>query len=140
MPSLPRDASMMLLTMSSKRLAQLCSIPIGFCRADGSSDPSNKELLKPMMPCKGDLSSWDTMAMMEAFRSSKSLSFVMSWPMQMLPVVRPVGARHGVAVSRSTAVRLCWASSRPTSNNSTGACGAAVIALLAASWCKARQE
>mmetsp|Transcript_137311 Transcript_137311/g.325238 ORF Transcript_137311/g.325238 Transcript_137311/m.325238 type:complete len:240 (-) Transcript_137311:1089-1808(-) len=113
-----RDASIMLLTMSSSRIAELLIMARGFLAPLVVDSSSRSEWLRPMMPCNGDLSSCETMAIMEDFQSSMSFSFVMSCPMQIAPVGLPLLSTRVVAFTRSvtlavsrviskTSVRLC---------------------------------
>jgi hypothetical protein len=60
--------------MSNSRLAQFCIMDSGFLTLKGTSVSSNKLLLSPVMPCRGDFNSWLNMAMIEALRASRSCS------------------------------------------------------------------
>mmetsp|Transcript_75364 Transcript_75364/g.221007 ORF Transcript_75364/g.221007 Transcript_75364/m.221007 type:complete len:202 (+) Transcript_75364:2063-2668(+) len=93
------DASMMLLTMSRSLVAQLWISCSGFCTLSSMPGVSVIELLRPMMPCRGDFSSWLTMAIKLDFFCSISLMLVMSWPTQITPTMSPCGLTRGVAFS-----------------------------------------
>mmetsp|Transcript_73807 Transcript_73807/g.213795 ORF Transcript_73807/g.213795 Transcript_73807/m.213795 type:complete len:210 (+) Transcript_73807:2364-2993(+) len=95
------EMSMMLVTKSSKRLAQLfmswhglwTALRFWFRRMFS---------LRPMMPCSGDRSSCVTVAANCDFLTSNSRNDVISWPMQITPMIAPSGPNLGAALSMKT--------------------------------------
>mmetsp|Transcript_75074 Transcript_75074/g.207081 ORF Transcript_75074/g.207081 Transcript_75074/m.207081 type:complete len:244 (-) Transcript_75074:1349-2080(-) len=98
------DRSIMFVTKSSKRLAQLLIMCKERCMRERPSAcaSANRFSLRPMMPWRGERSSWVTVAANCDFLTSSSFMCVMSWPMQITPRMLPPELMRGAALSKNT--------------------------------------